>query len=136
MESVYCQYIDQLEAVQHSFTRYYRKFHYSYEDYPTRLRRLVMTTLQDRREAADMMFLHKLVHSTVQCNLTDQISFRYQTHGVRNTQLFYLEQCRTNVGQAAPLYRLCSTYNNRFNSCDIFEPFHIFQKNIRSQIEN
>lgn len=133
----YVQYSDRLEAIQHAFTRYlYRKFHYPYEPYNTRLQRLGMCSLLDRREVADMLFLHKLVHSNIKCSLSNEICYRFPTHGIREVELFHLPKCRTNLGKASPMYRMCATYNKSFSDFDVFLSYKIFSGQVKDFICN
>lgn len=131
----YAQYSEKIESLQHMFTRYlYRKFNYPYESYDIRLTRLGLTSLIDRRRNADVITLHKIVHGTIHCSLTNEIQYHFPTHGLRNVDLFKLPRSRTNIGKNAPLYRLCSTYNESYNDVDIFSTERDFKKMIRSNL--
>lgn len=130
----YGTYVDRIEAVQHSFTRYiYRKFHYPYEEYDQRLLRLGMKSLERRREEADVLFLHKLTHSSVNCALTEALAFKFPTRGLRAVDLFHLPQHRTNVGKSAPVYRLCKLYNDVYHDVDIFNNFNRFKCDVKKR---
>lgn len=129
---MYGIYIDRIEAIQHSFTRHlYRKFHYPYEPYEQRLIRLGLRSLMQRRQEADVLFLHKLTHSSIHCSLTEALSFRFPTNGLRSVDLFYLPTYKTNVGKSSPVPRICSLYNETYNDVDIFMDFNRFRRMVK-----
>ena len=64
------------------------------------------------------------------CDLTVQLQYRFSMHGLRKVDLFALPKCRTNVGKAAPLYRLYNTYNGSYADTDIFLPLHTFKDHV------
>lgn len=129
----YLQYVERIEAVQHTFTRFvYRKFHFPYEPYQTRISRLQMTSLCDRRRVLDMSTLHRLVHGSIHCSLTNDLQYRFPTNGLRHVDLFYVPRSRTNLGKSAPLSRLCRTYNESYNDVDIFENLTQFKRMIQN----
>lgn len=70
----YGQYIERIEVLQYSFTRFlYSKFHYPYEEYNQRIMRLGLKSLVERHQIADVLFLHKVTHSSIHCSPTHGI---------------------------------------------------------------
>lgn len=88
----YSKYEEQIESVQKRFTRYiYRKFHYPYEPYETRLLRLNMKSLCDRRTTYNANTLYKIIHSRIEASLLCSIRMRYS-----NTNLSQYELCHVS----------------------------------------
>ena len=118
---IYNIYADKVESVQHRFTRYvYKKFHYLMEEYQTRLQRLELQSLYDRRMQASATVLHKIVNFNLQTSLASQIQYRFNTHNLRTIRTFAFGIPTTNLGKAAPLFRMCTDYEENFSNVDIF----------------
>lgn len=120
-----------LDSMQNRFTRYiFRKFHYPYEPSDMRNLRLELKSLMDRRDMNDAMTLHKLVHGTIDCELTEDINIRCNLR-TRNMNTFTLSTARTNVGRQEPLYRMCHAYNTHLSHIDIFREHKDFKREVR-----
>lgn len=127
----YNTHVRTLESVQNRFTRYvYRKFHYPYESSDVRNKRLELSSLLDRRNINDALTLHKIVHGSIDSDLTNNIFIKCNSRNTRNCETFRLQTARTNVGIKEPLYRMCNTYNTELSHIDIFTSFAEFKKKV------
>jgi len=130
---MYTIHAEKIENIQHRFTRFiYKKFHYPDESYENRVMRLGLTTLIDRRIQTDIMTLHDIIHYKIDCDLIESINFKYNRLSLRAVEPFELSTTHTNLGQNAPIYRLCSSYNEQFNDVDIFLPRNVFVRKIKN----
>lgn len=119
-------HIQNLEKVQRRFLKYccYK------EDgtYPpvgisqsSMLDRFSLNSLQDRREKSQLIFLHKLLHNTVDCTeILGMLNFHVPRLSAREQSTFQLSRTRTNIKHFSPLHRMCAAYNDKQNSIDIF----------------
>lgn len=77
--------------------------------------RLNITSLEDYRTRCDVVFLHKLVNSAIDCpELLMRINFRCNTRVLREMSLFLVECHHTNYGKFSPINRL-HMLGNAFN---------------------
>ncbi|KAL1446910.1 hypothetical protein WDU94_009871 [Cyamophila willieti] len=101
----YAVHIDSLERVQKKYCRYF-----SYR-YP--LHSLTLSSLAERRESADVSFLHKLIDGQVDCAKLLEL-VRFDCHRrLRGRNTFNVRLCRTNYTYYAPMNRMMRTINNK-----------------------
>lgn len=122
----YNVHIDNVEKVQKKFLRYiaYKqgitRDEYEYRDI---LVHLNISTLEQRRCNALLLFLHKLLNGNVDSpQLLGEISLNSTSRLTRNKFLFHIPFHSTNYGYHSPLsnmLRLGNTYNNLL---DLFNP--------------
>lgn len=87
--------------------------------YRDRLQLLNLTSLQERREIADILFIHRLLSGSIDCSsLYDSIFFNTNTRNLRNRRLFYLLSHHTSYGLNEPLTRMLRLVNLNPNSFD------------------
>lgn len=125
----YQTHIDSIERIQKKFTRMiFRKFHYPYECYEMRLRRLEMLSLEDRRRLIDEFNLYKINNGTLRLETTH--NFQYNPiRQTRNNSPFYLPFVITNVEFYAPLLRMHRQHLNMFRNVNLNEPlFNAFKR--------
>lgn len=124
----YKVHIERLEKLQQRFL-----YHLSYsnnlgsklDSYGSRLYHFKMSSLQKRRNSADLVFLHKLIHGYIDSpSLLAKIEFDIPRPSSRliNRKTFSLPHSRTNYGHHSCLYRICCSYNNICHDVDIFNP--------------
>ncbi|KAG4074271.1 hypothetical protein HA402_008680 [Bradysia odoriphaga] len=119
----YDKYKEQLEKIQRKFTRMlHYKFNWVKPDYPARLKRLKMKTLETRRLEMDELVLYKLIHNKMVTNLSSRFSIHQPQRFTRQNlhHLFYLSTPSSNVQLNSPIYRLQNHHNIYFKSNDIF----------------
>jgi hypothetical protein len=118
----YVTYIDRIEAVQRRFVRHLSFLGGRYfDDYGDAIGFHGMTSLEDRRTQADMIYLFKIINGDVDSSkLLGDIFFHCPSRNTRTNYLFKLPPCRTNYLQSSFLQRSCSLYNTFFGSLDIF----------------
>ena len=119
----YDKYKEQLEKIQRKFTRMlHYKFNWVKPDYPARLQRLKMKTLETRRLEMDELVLYKLIHNKIVTNLSSRISIHQPQRCTRQTRhhLFYLSTPSSNVQLNSSIYRLQNHHNIYFKSNDVF----------------
>lgn len=122
----YAVHIARIEKLQKQFL-----YHLSYAhnlcqklpSYESRLQYFKLTTLENRRQIADIVYLSKLVNGKLDApSLTSKLQFAVPRPGSRlhNIKTFSLSLSRTKYCQHSPLYRMCSAYNSVSNDIDIF----------------
>lgn len=118
----YQVHIDAIERIQKKFTRIiFRKFHYPYENYDMRLKRLELLSLEDRRNLIDELNLYKIKSGILRLETPHDFQFNSQRL-TRNYQMFYLPTVTTNVEYHSPLLRMHRHHMIKFNSIDLNEP--------------
>jgi hypothetical protein len=114
----YSYQIDNLEKVQRKFLRmaaFKLGWSLGEYDYDRVLQHLNLHSLECRRVALDMCFLHKLLSGSINCHdLLSSLPFNVPARLTRHPQLFYGSFHGTNYGQHAPLNRLID-YGNRYS---------------------
>lgn len=114
--------INQLERIQKRYTRMiYRKFHYPTESYETRLIRLEMFSLEDRRLLTDELVLCKIINNYIHTTLSESITFNHPIRNTRQSVAFYLPSVRNNVQYFAPLLRMQRQHNETFSNIQLNE---------------
>lgn len=115
-------HIDTIERIQKKFTKtIFRKFHYPYECYDMRLKRLELLSLEDRRKLIDKLNSYKIKNGTFQ--LTVNRNFQpNQIRPTRNNRTFYLPFVTTNVEYHSPLLRMHRHHMSIFNNINLNEP--------------
>lgn len=114
-------YKHKIERVQRKFTRHlYYKQYLPYEDYDSRLARLDMIRLEDRRKYFDNCHLHSIIHNPSLTELSSQINYRNNARGDRRQRLFRLSPKRTYYGMMTdPVARITRLYINEFDEIEI-----------------
>lgn len=113
----YTIHSQKLELVQRVFTKYLAYVNPGISHrvpYENRLEFFGMDSLFNRRRLLDVLFLHKLLSSKIECSdLLNRVSLNVPFHPPRYpiTKVFSLPLCRTNVGQHSPLVRVMSEFN-------------------------
>lgn len=133
----YQVHIDAIERIQKKFTRIvFRKFHYPYECYNMRLRRLELLSLEDRRTLMDELTLYKIENGIFQLGIP--INFQFNPIRVtRNNQLFYLPTVTTNVEFNSPVLRMHRHHMSFFSNVDLHEPnFRAFKRYVTHEIKS
>ena len=102
--------IDALEKVQKRFTKRLHGFHdYSYDE---RLKSLETLSLSHSRMMADLVFIHRCLHSKVQFSLND-IGLSLSNNNCRSGKLRLLQQRPVNSATASLFVsRVASEWNN------------------------
>ena len=140
----YSIYINRIESVQKRFL-----WHLAYKyglakklpSYDERLDYFRLSPLSDRRLVCDMVFLHRLVTGAIDSeNLLARLAFNTPSRLPRTNRyrLFYILPFKTNLGQHAPLTRLCRNYNDLTHRgtseeeciCLVSDSLHKFKKSI------
>lgn len=105
----YNNHITLLERVQRKFLRYLafrENITIDNHDYSGILEISKLNTLKHRREVADVLFLHKLLHNKINCpELLSYVNLKVQRLGIRHRLLFAPVQYTTNIGTNCPLNR-------------------------------
>ena len=122
----YSVHVDSVEKVQKRCLKYiaYRSnIGRSLRDYKERLRKFNILTLQDRRKRYDLLYLHKIVHSTIDApGLLSSLNFNTRIRS-RNPNTFTIQVYKNNTSYFNPMVRMCRTYNDvvRGGGCiDVF----------------
>jgi hypothetical protein len=77
-------YIQQIEAVQRKFTRLLNyRFRFSMEEYPNRLLRYSMISLEQRRVLTDETVLYKIVNGIIHTDVLSELYFRFYSSNLR-----------------------------------------------------
>ncbi|KAL1447912.1 hypothetical protein WDU94_015615 [Cyamophila willieti] len=111
----YNNHITLLERVQRKFLRYLafrENITIDNHDYSGILEISKLKTLKHRREVADVLFLHKLLHNKINCpELLFYVNLKVQRLGIRHRLLFAPVYYTTNIGTNCPLNRCMSLAN-------------------------
>lgn len=111
----YTTYIDMLEKIQRKFLRFLavrERIKIENHDYSEILSVSKLSTLEHRRNIADVIFLHKLLHNKVNCpELLSYVNVKAQRISSRHHLLFEPTLFKTNIGQNCPLNRLMKLSN-------------------------
>lgn len=118
----YDVHINQIERIQKRYTRMiYRKFHYPTEPYETRLIRLEMYSLENRRLASDELVLYKIINNQLKTSIVDSLVFNRPLRITRQNATFYLPTVTNNVQYFAPMLRMQRQHNELFNDVQLNE---------------
>lgn len=115
-------YKGNIESTQRKFTKmlFYR-LKFKQQPYHDRLLKLHLPSLEDRRTFLDAMVLRNICISDFDCaDLLSLINFRVPRITSRLSHVFSLATCRSNIGQRAPIYRMCYRFNEDFSDLDPF----------------
>ena len=76
---------------------------------------LNLDTLENRRNMAGILFIHKLINGNVDCSdLVECINLDIPSRTRRNnSQSFHIPFHRTNYGQNSPIDRYCKLINSK-----------------------
>lgn len=111
----YCSLIFRIESVQHKFIQrfsYRVGIPYDCINYKEMERSLNIQSLAERREIFDIIFLYKLLHSTISCSeLLKKINIHVPPKNTRFHQSFVTDWQRTNYSFNSPLQRLMRSAN-------------------------
>lgn len=132
----YANHIEEIERIQKRFTRMlYRKFHFPTEPYETRLIRLELHSLENRRLLTDELTLFKIFNGLFDTQLSTQMSTSQPIRHTRQQQTFYLPAVTTNIQYFSPILRLKRQHNETFNHVLINEPnYNAFRRYIIHEI--
>lgn len=133
----YQVHIDAIERIQKKFTRIiFRKFHYPYECYDMRLRRLELLSLENRRRLTDELILYKLKNGIFQLAIPHNFEYNPIRH-TRNNRIFYVPFAGTNVEYYSPLKRMHRSHIDLFQNIDLNEPnFNAFKRYANHEVKN
>ncbi|KAL0853132.1 hypothetical protein ABMA27_012896 [Loxostege sticticalis] len=110
----YRNHADNLERIQKRCLRYLsRKHNYgrALNNYGERLIKFDVMPLETRRKRYDLLYLHKILHFTVDApGLLSAINVNIR-HRSRNPNTFDIQVYRNNTSYYNPLVRMCRTYN-------------------------
>lgn len=123
--TIYNTYIQNIESVQRKFVKYI--FLKDTGAYPERgtdqsllLRRFSMISLSCRRFYLSLIFLYNLINYMIDCpELLEKINFRIPRTVSRTSDIFYINNVRTNVCYRSPLNIMCYNFNQICSDCDI-----------------
>ncbi|KAL0859619.1 hypothetical protein ABMA27_010746 [Loxostege sticticalis] len=110
----YNVHIENIEKIQKKCLRYicYKyKFGRTLNNYSDRLSKFGIMSLQTRRARYDLLYLHKILHSSIDApDLLSSLSIniRYRT---RVPKVFTLSVYKNNTSFYSPLVRMCRSYN-------------------------
>ena len=132
-----------LEAIQSKFLKVlaYRqtKLYPRFDAYESLLTNYGITSLEQRRQINDIMFLYKILNNHVNdTTLVSKIGLCIPTGKTRigNSDIFYCRKRRTDILYKSPSWRMCATFNivaNHYPNVDIFYMrMHEFQNAITS----
>lgn len=114
---------DQLESVQRRFLRLVgTRIGYRYSDVPINdvAALLCLPSLEERRRAQDILFLHRLLNSRLDCpELLERVTFRVPS-GTRSMDLFARVAVATNYAQNSPILRIQRYANSVAEDLDFF----------------
>lgn len=118
-------YINRLERIQKKFiTHLNYKFNKSSSytnSYINNCRMYRILTLEERRIVSDMGLLFDILRSRLDCpSLLSGLSLSAPARRTRHTRLFQPPLHSTSYGQNAVLTRLARTYNDKFETIDLF----------------
>jgi hypothetical protein len=134
---LYKKYNKSLERVQKKFLR-----HINYKcsrkrlNYELLLKNYKLLDLNSRRLQLEAMLLYDLCNNKYDCiNITNKVKYsvpsRPHVRPSRRNTFFAISASRTNAGIRSPLIRMCKTYNEKFNTLDIFgDSKYSFKKHI------
>lgn len=113
----------------------YRKFNWSYAEYPQRLERLKLPLLESRRYIADEIFLYKVVNRRFTTTLdADIVVFNPVRSTRQETPTFYPPNYPSNMERNSPIVRMQSNHNDLFNDLNIFSaPFNSFKSKVKGK---
>jgi ribonucleases P/MRP protein subunit RPP40 len=124
----YDVYIQLIEAVQRKFTRILNyRFRSPPEEYPDRLTRYSLTTLEQRRVLSDEIVLYKIVNGIIETDTLAEFNFRFYRNNVRERQFFAPPISRNNIRSFSPLVRLQRRHNQYFLATDLASPISAFK---------
>lgn len=128
--------ITQLERIQKRYTRFiYRKFHYPTESYETRLIRLEMFSLENRRLLTDELVLYKIMNNHLNTSLNESITLNHPFMRTRQNVTFHLTPVTNNVQFFAPILRNQRQHNECFNEIQLNEPnFNAFKRYVSHEL--
>ena len=121
-DPLYENHINQIERVQKKFLRFLnwkmRKEDSSRLPYSLLCERYQMSTLQERRSHAKILYLHKILHGH-EDNPSLLSSLGILVSSTRSHGNFYVPTPRTNVYKKCPVFSLCSLAN-KLDNVDLF----------------
>ena len=115
-----------LEKIQRRFLKFlfFLSFgHYPNRGYPheTLLDMFNVESLEQRRVASSLIFLHKLVTGSIDCSsLLAELDFHVPRLHIRNNDTFYFPTARINLQKFSPIFTMCRNYNLYQNNIDLF----------------
>jgi hypothetical protein len=133
----YDMYIQQIEAVQRKFTRLLNyRFRFSMEEYPDRLLRYSMISLEQRRVLTDETVLYKIVNGIIHTDVLSELYFRFYSSNLRGRLTFEPPIARNNIRSFSPLIRMQDQHHEYFLLTDFSTPILGFRLNIFALMSN
>lgn len=127
----YDSYTQQIEAVQRKFTRLLNyRFRFPVEEYPDRLRRYNMVTLEQRRVSSDEVVLYKLANGKINSEVLVELNFRYYLNNIRERLTFEPSIARNNIRAFSPMIRMQENHNKFFLATDFSSTIHKFKTDV------
>lgn len=118
----YSTYITRIEAIQKKFLKYlcFRlNVPYSSDRYLSLCKKFHLLPLDLRRKTADLVYLHKIVTSAIDCpDLLSKLKFKIPGR-VRRKPMFALPHASTNYRQNSFLYRASQNLNTLLEDHDV-----------------
>lgn len=133
----YVTYINRLESVQGRFVRcLLRRYNMPKLCYEASLIEFGLTRLETRRSWTDVMYLYKICNGLVDSpHILSLLDFNVPVLNTRATTLFRTPFARTNAYRNSPIIRLINTYNNFFQTIDIFNmSINSFKSKVRTAL--
>ena len=128
-------YIDKLESVQRKFLRYIAfkgGIPSDLVDYGALQRDLNIDSLNLRRERADIIMAHKILHGSVDCPyILSQLDLYVPPRPLRENITFYVQLHRTNYGQNVAVNRIMK----HANEIDL-DLFHLSEGSLRRYLRH
>lgn len=122
----HAKFIKSIESVQHRFLRFASRtlgnpMDRIDHDYRPALASLKLTTLENRRHIADMIFLYKIINGLISCpDLLTLVSFNAPVRNLRSRPLFVSRLPRYRFYACDPINRAMSIANQYFGGVDPF----------------
>lgn len=128
----YVSYIERLERVQRKFLRYLNFRTYSKEkDYFKQCAKHHFLPLKERRDFSDILFLNKIVTSSIDCpEILSKINIYIPSRSFRKSPLLYVPVAKTNYRKNTYMYRACKTFNKIYHQDNL--DIDLFVSNLAS----
>ena len=133
-------YFYRQNRTSHKFIKYlcYKiKIQYSTYYYPA-LCHHRLPSLQHRRQVADLIFLHKCVHSHLDSSyLVENIQYNFLSNSLRNYTPFRISNSRINIRKYSVLNRCMTTFNKSYltePTCSVFIGANTFRSVIQKHL--
>lgn len=127
----------EIERVQRRFTRMvYKKFQFPMASYESRLMKLELISLENRRLMFDEITLYKINNELLRTSLNHSLSFGVGNRVTRQNITFYLPAVTTNIQFFAPMLRFQRQHNDSFNHVQLNEPsINAFKRCVYNEVK-